>query len=289
MNIAHLVYPRHTNNYKAKLLHSGSLILLATVIILVHSMLRVMSLPQVNILGYAANISPQKVAELTNLSRVEAGVGELSFSEELAEAAKLKGLDMLEKDYWSHVGPDGTEPWNFFKTVGYTYRFAGENLARDFSNPNDTIEAWLASPSHRENMLSGKYTEIGVAVVEGDLNGEDTTLIVQLFGTRSGVPPAVPTIAARITPSELGVAQAVEPEIAPPSEIVEPVVPVSQFDIMKVVTLGVIAVLVFVLAMDVADISRRGITRVGGRAFAHLSFMTMVLIVLLLVRAGEIV
>ena len=138
----------------------------------------------VRILGYAANISVEEVVRLTNDKRVAAGLNALSINESLSSAARAKGQDMLDKDYWAHIAPDGTEPWKFFIDAGYKYKYAGENLARDFSNPSSAIEAWMASPTHRDNVLSDRYNEVGIAVVEGDMNGVDTTLIVQLFGTK---------------------------------------------------------------------------------------------------------
>jgi uncharacterized protein YkwD len=93
-----------------------------------------------------------------------------------------KGRDMIDKDYWAHVAPDGTQPWKFFSQFGYKYRFAGENLARDFSNANDAVNAWMNSPTHKDNILNPKYKEIGIGITEGDLAGSDTTIIVQFFG-----------------------------------------------------------------------------------------------------------
>jgi hypothetical protein len=139
-------------------------------------------------------------------------------------------------------------------------------------------------------MLSGKYTEIGVAVVEGDLNGKDTTLIVQFFGTPSSARSSIPVAAAQVAGEPR--AKEVSPAGPIPSLAVggsaEPVVKASSFDVMRAFTIGLVSVLLAVLAVDVVAISRRGVTRVGGRAFAHLSFMAMVLIILLLARAGEI-
>jgi hypothetical protein len=142
-------------------------------------------------------------------------------------------------------------------------------------------------------MLSGKYTEIGVAVVEGDLNGEDTTLIVQLFGTKSSAAPSVSIAAAEVGPSqsttsEPVLAQNPEAEVGSNAQI-KPLLATSRFDVMKVITLGVVGAMVLILAIDVVVITRRGITRTGGRAFAHLSFMVMVLIILMLARGGEII
>mgnify|MGYP000396418200 CR=1 FL=1 len=285
--LSHIILPRYTNNFKAKLLHNSSLLFLSIILLAVHLLTRALSTPQLSILGYAANISPHKIVDLTNRERLKAGVNEVSYSEVLSHAASMKARDMIEKDYWAHVSPDGTEPWDFFHSVGYVYRYAGENLARDFSDEKSTVEAWLASPSHRENMLSGRYSEIGVAVVEGDLNGKDTTLIVQFFGTPSGAAPVIPVAAAES--AGRGIASENSPILAQTPEINVPAVPASGFDVMKVLTLMIIGALVWVLVIDVIVISKRGITRVGGRTFAHLSFMMTILVILILVKSGEII
>ena len=39
----------------------------------------------------------------------------------------------------------------------------------------------MNSPSHKENILSSKYKEIGIGVIEGNLAGVDTTIIVQFL------------------------------------------------------------------------------------------------------------
>src|SRR3990170_3016481 len=181
--IAHLLIPHESNNHKAKLLHNSSLTLLIIGLLLYQGVLSFFPRFSPDILGYAANIPPDEVIRLTNEKRAAAGVGALTTNATLSAAAQAKGADMLNKDYWAHISPDGTQPWYFFTSFGYKYRYAGENLARDFSDPASAVEAWMASPSHKENMLSSKYKEVGVAVIEGDMAGVDTTVIVQFFGT----------------------------------------------------------------------------------------------------------
>jgi hypothetical protein len=272
------------------------------ILLIMHSTVQILSSPKVAILGYASNISPEKVIELTNQKRLENGVGAVVYNESLAKAAQQKAADMLEQDYWAHVAPDGTEPWDFFRAVGYTYRFAGENLARDFMNPETAVEAWMASPSHRENMLAGKYTEIGIAVAEGDLNGKDTTLVVQFFGTPSGAAPVIPEVAAEEVSQQIAPEQIVEinaenmlleqpvpaPAVVNTGSAVEPAIAINDFDLMRAITVGIVGITVLVLGIDVLAISKRGITRVGGKAFAHLSFMIVILIILIVVRGGQI-
>lgn len=315
--LLHFFYPRYSNNHKAKVLHNTSLFVIVFVLCLYQLVLQAIPFTGVKILGYASNISAGKVISLTNERRVSSGLAALTHSPSLERAAKLKGEHMLANDYWAHVAPDGTEPWFFFTSNGYKYRYAGENLARDFSNPDSAVEAWMASPSHKENLLSGKYEEIGVAVVEGDLNGVDTTIIVQLFGTR------LDSVASRITAVQ---AKPERVETAKPAEISEneivddsgpaialispePVLTgekilkddgmtmkrargyeflISPFDSTKKVSFVILGVLTKVMVIDALIIFRKKITRVGGRSLAHITFMVMIIGLVLMARAGEI-
>lgn len=136
-----------------------------------------------NILGYATDISVDKILNLVNQKRIEANLQPLYLSDKLTTAATTKGNDMFSKDYWAHVSPAGSTPWVFINSAGYDYIYAGENLARNFNTAQEVVDAWMNSPTHRTNILKAEYNDIGLAVINGRLNGEDTTLVVQEFGT----------------------------------------------------------------------------------------------------------
>lgn len=290
--LAHLFLPHESNNLKAKILHNSSLLILA--ILLVAYQLTLSFFPSFapRVLGYAANIPPSEVIRLTNEKRVQAGLSPLKENASLSQAAQTKAADMIAKDYWAHVAPDGTQPWKFFTDSGYKYRFAGENLARDFSAPNAAVEAWMASPSHKENLLSPKYKEIGVAVVEGDLAGVDTTIVVQLFGTKFiDTIPSLPIAGAQVggpleTPQP-------SPEVAQspaPSPLAEvtPQILVSPFYSTRTISVFVVLVLVLLLSVDLIVVSHRRIARATGRTLAHLAFFGMVLTIIVILKAGQI-
>jgi uncharacterized protein YkwD len=131
----------------------------------------------------ASDITPEKIVELTNISRQEKGLDGLSPNEKLASAAESKASDMIQKNYFSHTSPNGTTPWHWFEEASYDYNYAGENLAMDFQSAKKMEEAWMASPTHRANILSEKYKEVGVATKEGMLNGHQTILAVVMFGS----------------------------------------------------------------------------------------------------------
>jgi uncharacterized protein YkwD len=125
-----------------------------------------------------------KMIELTNSSRLAAGVPPLNVNATLTKSAILKGQDMLKRGYFSHDTPDGRKPWQWISKTEYDYIYAGENLAMDFTSAEAIQAAFLKSPSHRKNILNPKYKDIGVAVVSGLMNGRQTDLLVVFFGTQ---------------------------------------------------------------------------------------------------------
>jgi len=287
--IAHLLVPRESNNQKAKLLHSSSLTLITFAFIFYQLAISLIPSLGSRVLGYAANISPEEVIRLTNEKRINDGLLPLEENSTLSQAAQAKGADMLVKGYWAHVAPDGTQPWQFFTNFGYKYRYAGENLAKDFSNPQSTVDAWMASPSHRENLLSPKYKEIGVAVVEGNLAGIDTTIIVQFFGTKYvDTMPVAPIAKAKELPVNTPISK-IEEQLAIITAPSQSKRLVSPFNATKNISLLIAGLLLIILVIDGVIVSKRNIVRIGGRSLAHFAFLGMIVIITLLLKAGQII
>ncbi|OGY38904.1 MAG: hypothetical protein A2418_01765 [Candidatus Brennerbacteria bacterium RIFOXYC1_FULL_41_11] len=142
---------------------------------------------------FFADIVSGLIVHLSNQERQSSGLSPLKESSILDKAAQDKALDMLAKNYFNHNAPDGTLPWYWFSKNGYAYKYAGENLAVDFFESEDVVKAWMNSPTHKFNIMNNKYQEIGVAVVKGSLQGRETTLVVQLFGTPKTVISQGPT------------------------------------------------------------------------------------------------
>jgi hypothetical protein len=134
-------------------------------------------------MGVNSTITADQVLRETNQERAKVGASELVLNDKLNAAALAKAQYMFDKQFWAHNAPDGTNPWKFIKDAQYQYSVAGENLARDFSNTDDMVAAWMASPTHKANIVNTRYQDIGIAVVDGKLLGEETTLVVQMFGT----------------------------------------------------------------------------------------------------------
>jgi hypothetical protein len=138
-----------------------------------------------DILGYATDITVEEILNLVNQERTKNRLPPLVLSSELSTAATGKASDMFAKNYWAHISPAGTTPWVFIKDAGYDYLYAGENLARDFNFSKEVVEAWMDSPTHKANIMKPEYTDIGLAIMNGRLNGQETTLVVQEFGSKS--------------------------------------------------------------------------------------------------------
>lgn len=169
---------------------SIEMLFLANVIVVLLIFSRIASLKNhdLHILGFATDINTAALLEKTNFQRQQNGLSALSYNNVLSNAAYQKAQDMFTDDYWAHVAPDGKTPWDFIIQNGYKYSYAGENLAKDFNKSGGVVSAWMNSPSHRANILNPNYTEVGFAVVNGNLSGEETTLVVQMFGQpESGV------------------------------------------------------------------------------------------------------
>lgn len=183
--VKHLFHPRHSNNHRARVLHTEWLVVfvvMACVSLFGLHVFQNYSAQLGYVLGFASDITVDQTLVLTNQERAKSGLAPLSLNGKLSAAASAKASDMFQKQYWAHVSPAGTEPWAFITSAGYAYRLAGENLARDFNHSTDMVAAWMNSPTHRANIMNGRYTEIGLAVMNGQLQGVDTTLVVQMFG-----------------------------------------------------------------------------------------------------------
>lgn len=134
---------------------------------------------------FLASIQSAFLVDLANQDRASEGAGALVMNEKLAMAAQLKANDMAEKSYFAHTSPEGITPWHWFGEAQYSYIYAGENLAVNFSRSEDVQRAWMNSPTHRANILNNRYREIGIATAQGMYKGKSTTFVVQMFGTPS--------------------------------------------------------------------------------------------------------
>ncbi|SOC34894.1 CAP and S-layer homology domain-containing protein [Ureibacillus acetophenoni] len=109
-----------------------------------------------------------EVVHYVNIEREKFGVAPLELDMLLNQLAIIKAKDMVKRHYFEHKSPYYGYPWDLATLFDYEYTSLGENIARNFQAPKDVVDAWMESPSHRENMLRDSYTNIGVGITKDD-------------------------------------------------------------------------------------------------------------------------
>jgi len=99
----------------------------------------------------------QKVLELVNQARKNAGVSQLTSSASLVNTAAVRGQEIMI--LWSHTRPDNTSCFTAFSADWF---FMGENIAKGQNSAQKVMDAWMGSPEHKENILSPDFSQIGI-------------------------------------------------------------------------------------------------------------------------------
>ena len=175
-----LCIPHDGNDHHPELLSERMLLGSSIALTLLFMGSAVLSLISVQT-GIVATIYPSVLVDLANESRIAQGKEPLAVHSKLERAAALKADHMVDEGYFAHFSPEGVTPWHWISETGYSFSFAGENLAKDFQRSRSVTEAWMGSKLHRQNLLSERFQHIGIAKQEGSIDGEDTTVIVQMF------------------------------------------------------------------------------------------------------------
>jgi len=288
----HLFIPKEENNFRSKLLHFDFLTYYLLIALFFTFLFK--KTPLYNILGYATDITIQKLYELTNYERQKYNLPPLNYNEKLSAAAYQKALDMFNKNYWAHFGPNGETPWRFILNSGYQYEYAGENLAKNFLFSQNVVSAWMNSPTHRENILRKEYTDIGLAVVNGSLNGEPTTLVVQMFGKPQEnvfalnpikTQPVIAKEEKNLKPNNI---QSNKPQILAKNEK-QKKISINSF--LFNFNLGFILLLIITLILDFYFANKMGVLnlRFTGKNLAHLIFLGFIMISLFIISRGSII
>ena len=277
----HLFTPKESNNHRAKILHHTNLFLTIVFLLLTSFFVQRLKVSFPSVLGVAADISSQELLILTNQERQNSGVTPLYFNEKLTEAAAKKAQDMFEYGYWAHNSPTGKTPWVFIKSSGYKYVYAGENLARGFSSAEDVVKAWMASPDHKANMLSSNYQDVGFAVKVGELNGEETVLIVEELGNLN-----MPIVGSK----NVEIATASQKTTA-----VKNVTSVDRQPLINSLSFGsniyvmVILMFIFVFLLDMIIIEKKKVMRFVGHNIDHVLYLLMALALVGVLSKGVII
>lgn len=109
------------------------------------------------------------VVALLNNERAGNELPPLKMVSELSDAARYHVADMVQENYFDHDSYDRLDDklqfaCGWYKRISNFYKGTtiGENLSRGYPNPASAVAGWMASPTHRENILSEYYREVGV-------------------------------------------------------------------------------------------------------------------------------
>jgi len=275
-----LIFPHSNNNFRSRLLHHRSLLFAIIVVLFSGFLLSGIRTNFPKVLGVSYDITSSQLLYLTNIKRQENGAGPLGLNDKLSIAAANKARNMFTQNYWAHNSPDGKTPWVFVKDSGYTYVYAGENLARGFQNSDEVVKAWMASPDHRENMLSRNYSDVGFAVMKGKLSGEETVLIVEMLGSTSLVGKGSET--AIVPP-----ASSQNLNLVLSKNETNPLI--NSVVLSKNIALVIVLIFIAVLILDMLVIKRTKITRFIGHNLDHIFYFTVILLIIFVVARGLII
>lgn len=107
-----------------------------------------------------------QVLALINQARTAANLPALTLNAKLAAAAQVHSVDMACRNYWGHIGSDGSDWYARVKAQKYNYAYASENVyvgsPQYGGDAQGAFDWWWKSPIHHDNMMSKKVTEIGI-------------------------------------------------------------------------------------------------------------------------------
>jgi len=277
-------FPKETNNFQAKSISVDFLSLYLIIAFFLSIGFKNLAFSK-NVLGYATNINVQNLLKDTNKERELYHLPPLTYNQKLALAAQKKAKNMFLENYWAHYSPEGESPWDFILATGYRYEYAGENLAKNFLFSQDVVNAWMKSPSHRENILRKEYSQVGFAVKDGILNGEETTLVVQMFAKpmiNNGQPVAKKAVEQKPKPLPAVKNKATKNVLAGKT---------ASFSLTpKIFNLNLVFIFFLIIAflIDFYYAAENNLFRLTGKRLAHIMFLLFIFVGFLILKTGAI-
>jgi uncharacterized protein YkwD len=142
---------------------------------------------------FELNVSEKRMFALHNQTRGKRGLKPLCVSPDLTKVARSRSQDMLDRDYFSHYPPDGTDITDHVRPLRYPgpgreYK-VGENLAKggdglDQDIADHLFEGLMNSPGHKKNILRKVFSEVGVGARSGTYQQYDdvSTIYTLVYG-----------------------------------------------------------------------------------------------------------
>lgn len=307
--LANFFIASQENNFRPPVLSYKAFIIYGLILLLLRIWLG--TLP-----AQGAAVESNALMGLINSERTSRNLPGLITHSSLVKAAGEKARDMIDRDYFEHVDPDGNYVWGRIVSAGYRpYKILGENLAVDFATSEGMVKAWLSSPTHRANLLHTDFADQGLEALFGDYKGRYTNLTASLFGTLIfeskpkaqvkseqpnyqapystpyqtpyGTPYATPPANTSTPPQSPGAGSTttipITLETAPPQKTAEPFSPFAAsraiFTIFGLFLLGILSIDSIIIYKNEPQIARLGLAR-QARSHSSYHFTTFMLIIL---------
>ena len=182
--------------------HSGSAVLRAAVVLVAALLVGATQVTPAAAKGERATRTFRAVKALEssvlaeiNAVRARHGLAAVHLSRPLSAAATRHTLDMGRRGFFEHNAPGGEtfrqRVSRFYGPESYSRWAIGENLlwASQTIDANAALVAWMKSPTHRKNLLTPEWREVGLSAVfvpaaPGAFGGSDVTIIATEFGIR---------------------------------------------------------------------------------------------------------
>jgi uncharacterized protein YkwD len=133
---------------------------------------------------------------LVNRERTVRRLQALHANRELGHVAAKQVGSMVHKDYYADIGPSGQTPMSLVSVTHYPAHAADLNVGQNIAwgtgsdaTPAHIVQEWMASPPHREIMLSSEYRGAGVAALSAvpavlGTTGRGAMYVIE-FGSRA--------------------------------------------------------------------------------------------------------
>ena len=112
----------------------------------------------------------EEMLALLNEERKKEGLNPLKMDKELTEVARRHSQDMFARGYFSHVTPDGKDPFDRIRKAKVRFITAGENLALA-QTLSIAHQGLMKSPGHRANILRPQFGRVGIGILDGGMYG----------------------------------------------------------------------------------------------------------------------
>ncbi len=115
--------------------------------------------------GINSNAMQTEMLGYINAERAKEGLKPLTLDNSLSDGAYLKSKDMSVNGYFDHNSPTYGSPFDMMKSLGISYGYAGENIAKH-SSVKAAHDAFMNSPGHRANIMKAEYNKLGLGFVQ---------------------------------------------------------------------------------------------------------------------------